>query len=101
MQTIPLEAIPNQQFSARLGDQQFTLRIKEASGAMVADVTIGQRRILSAVRLVAGTPVIPYAYLQSDGNFALLTDGGALPDYEQFGVTQRLVYASAAELAAL
>lgn len=101
MQSVPIEAIPNQQFSARLGDQQFTLRIKEAAGVMVVDVTIGQTPILSGSRLVAGTPVIPYAYLEGSGNFVLLTDGDALPDYEQFGITQRLVYASADELAAL
>lgn len=101
MQTIPLEAIPNQEFTARVADQSFALRIKEANGVMVADVTAGGVRLLSAVRIVAGTPIIPYAYLGGAGNFVLLTDGGEMPAYEAFGVTQTLVYASAEEIAGL
>jgi len=98
MQTIPLEPIPNQEFALRLDDHSFTLRIKEALGVMVADVTVDGVRILDATRIVAGTPLIPYRYLAGAGNFLLLTDGGELPTYAQFGVTQRLIYASAAEL---
>jgi len=100
MQTIPLEPIPNQEFTLRLDDHSFTLRIKEASGVMVADVTIDGVEVLAATRIVAGTPLIPYRYLAGAGNFVVLTDGGELPAYAQFGVTQRLIYASAAELAA-
>lgn len=101
MQTVPLQMAPNQSFALRLNDQSFALRIKEAVGVMVADVTIDGVEVLSATRIVAGTPLIPYRYLTGAGNFILLTEGGALPDYQQFGVTQRLLFASPSELAAV
>lgn len=100
MIVIPLEAVPNQELSVRLADRRFVLRIKDAAGVMVADVTVDGVRILSATRIVAGTPIIPYRYLEA-GNLLILTDNGQLPDYAQFGVTQTLVYLSAAEIAAL
>lgn len=99
MRVIPLEAVPNQAFTVRVDDQAFGLRIKEANGVMVADVSVGGVEILSAVRLCAGTPIIPYAYLAGAGNFVLLTDGGDLPAYAQFGITQTLVYAAPDEIA--
>lgn len=98
MRVIPLEAVPNQAFTVRVDDQAFALRIKEANGVMVADVAVDGVEILSAVRLCAGTPIIPYAYLTGAGNFALLTDGGELPAYAQFGITQTLVYAAPSEM---
>lgn len=100
MQVVPLQAVPNQEMSVRLADRRFVLRIKEAAGVMVCDVAVDGVTILLATRIVAGTPIIPYAYLEA-GNLLLLTDAGDLPDYAKFGVTQSLVYLSAAEIAAL
>lgn len=100
MDVIPLTAEANQEFTVRLSDHRFTLRIKEANGVMVADVTIDDVLRLSGTRVLAGEPIIPYEYL-AEGNFIIITDGDALPDYTQFGVTQTLVYLSAAEIAAL
>lgn len=97
---IPIEAVPNQSFSAQLDGRRFALRLKECNGGMVADVAIDGLQVLLASRLVAGTPVIPYGYLET-GNLVLITDGEALPDYEQFGITQLLVYLTAAEIAVL
>ena len=100
METVTLLPVPNQELNVRLDGRRFTLRIKEAAGVMVADVTVDGVTILQAVRIVAGTPLIPYRYLEA-GNLLLLTDGGELPDYRQFNVTQSLVYLTAAEIAAL
>lgn len=92
MQEIPLTAEPNQEFTVRLDDYRYVLRIKEARGVMVADVTIDDVVVLSASRIVAGWPLIPYAYLTT-GNFVLLTVNDELPDWRQFGLTQSLIYA--------
>jgi hypothetical protein len=100
MDVIGLERVPNQELSVRLADRRFVLRIKEAAGVMVADVTVDGEVVLLASRIVAGTPLIPYRYLEA-GNLLLLTDDGQLPDWSQFGLTQTLVYLSAAEIAAL
>lgn len=100
MQAVALSAVPNQELTVRLDGRRFALRIKEAAGVMVADVTVDGVTILEASRIVGGTPIIPYRYIEA-GNLLVLTEGGQLPDWRQFGVTQSLVYASAAELAAL
>lgn len=100
MQNIPLAAEPNQSFNVRLDDTRYAVRLKEANGVMVADITIDDVVTLSATRVLAGEPLIPYLY-QQVGNFVLLTNGDELPDWSQFGVSQSLVYLSPAELAAL
>lgn len=100
MRNIPIVAEPSQELSVRLDDVRYTLRLKAANGVMVADISIDGSVILAGTRVLAGEPIIPYGHLQV-GNFLLLTQGDALPDYAQFGVTQSLVYLSPAEIAAL
>jgi len=100
MENVPLLAVPNQDLTVRLDGRRFALRIKEAVGAMVADVAIDGVTILQASRIVAGTPIIPYRYLEA-GNLLLLTDNGEMPDHAQLNITQSLVYLTAAEIAAL
>jgi hypothetical protein len=100
VQQIPITAEPNQEFTADLDGLRFLVRLKETNGVMVADITIDDAVILSATRVLAGEPLIPYGYLEQ-GNLVMLTDADALPDYPQFGATQFLFYMSAAEIAAL
>lgn len=102
MQEIPISADPNQELTVRLDDRRYAIRLKAANGVMVADVTVDDVKILEATRVLAGEPIVPYAHLQGDaGNFVLLTDGDALPEWGEFGTTQFLVYLSPAEIAAL
>ena len=54
--------------------------------------------LVSNMRITAGTPLLPYRY-QESGNFLMTTDGEAIPYYDQFGITQFLVYLTADELA--
>lgn len=100
MRTIPLAAIANQELSVRLDNERLVLRLKEATGVMVADLDRDGVRVLSGVRVLAGEPIIPYRYLES-GNFMLLTINEELPDWRLFEVTQSLVYLTAAEVDAL
>lgn len=100
MQNIPLAAEPNQEFNVRLDDVRYAIRLKEANGVMVADVTVDDVVILSASRVLAGEFLIPYLYIM-EGNFVLLTVADALPDWREFGASQSLVYMSPAEFAAL
>lgn len=100
MQTIPLAAEPNQEFTVRLDDTRYAIRLKEANGVMVADVTIDDVVTLTATRVLAGELLIPYLYMVR-GNFVLLTNGDDLPDWREFGASQALVYMSPAEFAAL
>lgn len=97
---VPLAAVPNQSLSMRLGNDFYNLVFKIANGIMAVDIARNGVVILSGQRVVAGTPIIPYSYLES-GNFIFQTNNGDLPNYLQFGITQILIFASQAELEAI
>lgn len=101
---IPLQNIPNQSLSIQLDENQIDINfhatqdnIDGTSGVTAIDIVINNVVIVSGMRAVFGTPIIPYIYLQ-DGNFAFITQGDEYPDWRQFGITQFLVYASESEL---
>lgn len=98
MLEVPLLPIANQTMTVDLDAGQFTLTIREATGVMVADVTLDGGVIVSGTRILAGEPIIPYAYLQQ-GNFVLFTLNDDLPYWDQFGEAQHLVYLTNAEMA--
>lgn len=100
MRTINLIAIPNQSLSVRLDDVRYEFRFKETNGIMMVDITRNDVVILSGQRIVAGTPLIPYTYLEH-GNFFILTEDEDLPYYTQFGITQSFVYLTVAEIEAI
>ena len=97
---IPLQTIANQELSIPLEDARYVITVKEASGGMVCTVQRGDTVLIQNVRLCANTPVLPYEYLQQGaGNFFMSTQGDALPWWEQFGITQFMVYLTADEVA--
>lgn len=100
MRDVPVTATPNQSLSILLDNERIVLRLKEANGVMVADVERDGSTIILGTRVLAGEPIIPYHYLE-DGNFILLTINDELPDWQQFGQTQSLVYLTTAEVEAL
>lgn len=101
MVTIGLSAVPNQGFNVKTPDDtRWSLDIFEINGCMAANVSRDGERILSAARLVAGSPVIPYRYIET-GNFFITTMDGEMPWWEYFGSTQQLTYLTADELTEL
>jgi len=97
---IPLLAIPNQSFSIQLDNDLYTLVIKAASNIMAADVIKNTTQLIAGSRIISNQLLIPYPYLYT-GNFVLAAQNEQYPDYEQFGVTQYLLYFSQDELEAL
>lgn len=97
---IPLRAVPAQEFTVQVDEQRFTLRFIDAVSCVAVDLTVNGEIVLLGQRVVAGTPVIPYAYLET-GNFLILTEREMLPDWREFGVSQTLLYMTDAEIAAL
>lgn len=95
MRRITLLAVPNQTFSFDSGNARFDMRIFSAGDRMCLDLDIDEVRVLSGCRIVCGEPMIPYDYLSTRGNFALVTDSAESPNWRQFGVTQYLVYGDA------
>lgn len=94
---VALARVPNQSLSIRLENNLYNLILKETNGCMSATVIRNNITLLSNIRLVAGTPMIPYEYLEA-GNFVLTTLDDDLPDWNQFGISQSLIYVSEAEL---
>jgi hypothetical protein len=100
MINIPLQAIANQDLSIQLDNLRYVITIKETNGVMSASVSRDNVELVSMNRITAFEPLLPTRY-DLDGNFVFLTQNDELPEYVQFGVTQFLVYVSAAEIAAL
>lgn len=98
--SIPLQAIPNQQFTITLENHGFDIDISSSGGMTYATISKDGVTIISGERVVAGEPIIPFPYLEGDtGNFTITTLNDAIPDYTEFGSTQTLIYATAAEIA--
>lgn len=97
---IELAAIPNQSFSIRLEDSLFEIAIRETRGVMSADIKRDGEYVVRGARIVAGTYLIPYRYLET-GNFVMFTENEEYPDYTAFSSSQSLVYVTSSELEAL
>ncbi len=96
---VAIAAVPNQELTIQLEGIIYDIALREANGIMTASITRDGTAVARNTLAVAGTPLLPYRY-QEAGNFIMTTDGEAIPYWDQFGVTQFLVYLSAAELAA-
>lgn len=103
MQTVPIEAISNQELSIQLDGTRYVLTIKELDpGMCMVSVERDSVMLVSNVRAVSGFAILRYNYLQTGyGNFAFVTENGDYPYWEKFNVSQTLIYASDAEIEAL
>lgn len=101
MLELDLQATANQQFTAELNGRRVDMTFKAATNIMIVDIAVDEEIILRGHRLVAGEPMIPYRYLNQWGNLVLLTENDELPWWEQFGVTQFLVFLFPSEIEAL
>lgn len=90
MINIPIVAAPNQSLSFERDDDRYVIRLFSAAGVVCCDVNINDTRIISGSRVVRGFPLIPYKYLAKNGNFLLVCDEE--PQWDQFGITQSLVF---------
>lgn len=100
MRIVPLSPVPNQSFTVTLDGSRWGMRLTTGTGTTSVDVTRDGSALLMGARALAGEPLIPYAYLQT-GNFIFVVNGGELPDYRAFGISQFLIYLSADEIAEL
>lgn len=97
MRLIPISAVPVQSFTFNYGDYRYDFTFREDDGFMTYDVSIDEEVIISGFPFVIGELIIPYKYLESDGNFILSTEGETEANYESFGDTQKFYYLTADE----
>jgi len=95
---VTIAATANQELTVQLGGAMWGITLREGTGCMSASVTRDNVPVVSNVRVTAGTPLLPYQY-QEAGNFIMTVENDALPYWDQFGVTQFLLYITADELA--
>lgn len=100
MQLIPVSAVPNQEFTVVLDGNNWDVAIRLTNGVMSVSMARNGTQIIENLRAAAGMRLIPSRYEEA-GNFVFATADGQLPDYRLFNVSQSLLYASAAELAAI
>lgn len=98
---IALQPIANQELSIPLEGSRYIITIKEANGVMAASITRDDVLVVSNTRIVADGLILPYrAQWFGFGNFMLATQDEEIPYFDQFGITQFLVYVTAEEMAA-
>lgn len=97
MLQIPIAAIPNQTFSTNLDNRFYNITLKSMGGITTAIIERDGVIVVQNTRVVSGSLVIPYKYLEN-GNFFMTTLNQVYPSYEQFGISQFLIYLSPDEL---
>jgi|ERR1700728_2796547 len=102
MRIIPLQTLPNQNFSLQIDDNTYDLRLHDCGGITAVSIDFNNTPVLSGARAVSGFPIIPYAYLEATiGNFMFInaqTDLGEYPDWPRFNADQILLYATPQEI---
>lgn len=102
MQVISLSAIPNQSFTTTQDNDTYNIDILEVNGCMAANVTKNGTVVCTGQRLLNGTPMIPFKYLEGQsGNFCFLCSTEDCIYYTLFGTSQQLLYLSYSEMQAL
>lgn len=98
---VPLQAIPNQTLTMQLNGSRVEIEVRAVREFMALTITRDGRALVSGMRAVAGSPVIPFDYLWAGwGNFIFTeTREGEAPAWEAFGTTCVLVFSTAAEIA--
>lgn len=100
MINIELKQLPNQELSITLDGNIYDITIRSTTNSTTATIARNGSTLISNTRILPLYPILPYQYLE-EGNFCLITDSDALPDYTLFGISQSLVYLTSAELVEL
>lgn len=105
MIVIPITNIPNQSLSIPLGDNNYQIRIhccndniEIGTTIMAVDIYKNDEIVVLGIRAQPGYPLLPYPYMQKDGNFIFVTNNDEYPNWRLFGVNQYLIYVSRSEL---
>lgn len=101
MMPISLQPVPKFETQFNADGQQYDIRIWfDGDDMMFMDVTMNGQVIASSCPCLVGQMVLPYAYLEgAGGNFFWQTSSGNNPNYQNFGASDVLLYASNAEMA--
>lgn len=93
MQTVPLQATPNQTMAVLLGNQNCRINVYQTSYGLFFDLYSNGSRIVVGVKCQNANRIVRYAYLGFVGDFAFYdTQGSSDPSYQGLGGRFQLVY---------
>ena len=99
-QQVEISAVPSQSFTVQLDGDYYDIELVTTEEVLACSIARNNVLLLTGIRVVNGTPLIPYSTLAT-GNFIFIATDDLLPDYRQFNTTQILYFLSADEIAAL
>ena len=92
-QTIPLAAVPSQNFSITLGNQRCKFSVYQKAQGLFMDLTVNGAQILTGMICRDRVELVRYAYLGFVGQLSFVdTQGKSDPYYTGFGSRYELVY---------
>ena len=98
MRELSLQARPNQNFTASVGDAAWDIELKACDTYMAVSLWRNGELIIQGQRIVAREPFIPYRHLSINGNFVIFGDNDDDPDWRKFGESQQLFFFEPGEL---
>ncbi|CAH6851394.1 hypothetical protein EDB29_1011101 [Vibrio crassostreae] len=88
----------NQRVSHNVDGVYYEIVIKDIDGEMAYSVSVDGESIVEGFRFSNMDLLLPYKYMEINGNFYLRTEGDERADYKKFGITQRLFFITLDEL---
>lgn len=101
MQTVPVQALPNQTMQIVLGSQSVTLNVYQLSTGLFMDVLVGSNLIIGGVICENLNRIVRDLYLGFAGDLIWFdTQGTSDPIYSGLGARWLLIYLSTSDLPA-
>lgn len=99
---INLKQIANQELTIALEDSRYEIAVIETNVSMAITITKDSVVLVQNARLIADAFLLRDYLVDADsGNFMLTSQDESLPAWQNFGITQFLVYITSDELLAL
>lgn len=99
MQTVPLQAVPNQTLQVQLGTQACSLNIYQQAYGLYVDLYVNNVLIIAGVIAENLNRIVRSVYLGFVGDFAFVdTQGSTDPVYTGLGDRYQLLYLEPADL---
>lgn len=100
MYLITIPELPNATFSCSPAEKEYSITFRLLpSGITLASISYGGKTIASSVRCINNRFIIPYKYLEADGNFMFKCDNEEYPNYKNFNRSCKLYFMDEDEVA--
>lgn len=98
MFSLQIQPLPSQIITASLGGDRYKILLKDANGFMVSSVERNGEKLTEGVRIIYGTPLLSYRYLERGDFILYMQDSGDSAIYQRFGTSQFLYYLTQDEI---